>query len=198
MTRLTASKCLEAWTNCLEQLNVKADIVFLGDSLTYHGRFSEFFPDYRIANLGLRGDDLKGVICRLEQIKALRPSLLFMMIGLNDVGVTSLEDFYEDYASLTDQLLGIIPEGGLFLQSIIPVNSAEFNISLHYYQVADYNSVIKRIAEKNNITYLDMYELYSEDGMLPAKYTEDGIHLNAGAYSLWYDALKTVIDKKRG
>lgn len=198
MTRLTANKCLEGWTNCLEQLNVKADIVFLGDSLTYYGRFSDIFPDYRIANLGLRGDDLKGVIGRLEQIKALQPSMLFLMIGLNDIGVTSLEVFYEDYASLTDQLLGILPAGRLVLQSIIPVNSTEFNISLHYYQVSDYNSVIKRIAEDNNLAYLDLYELYSEDDNMPANYTEDGIHLKAGAYSLWYDALKTVVDKQIG
>lgn len=192
MTRLTTNKCIEAWTNCIEQLNVKADIVFLGDSLTYYGRFAEIFPDYKVVNLGLRGDSLKGVIDRLGQIKALHPSFLFLMIGLNDIGVSSLDSFYRQYLDLVEKIKSFLPNIVIFLQSILPVNSAEFNISCDNQQVANYNSVIRQIAKEKEISYIDLFELYLSDDKLPSDYTCDGIHLMSNAYSLWYDALKHI------
>lgn len=41
---LTVEKCLQAWTNSLKQMNARADIFSLGDSLTYYGDFSSIFP----------------------------------------------------------------------------------------------------------------------------------------------------------
>ena len=59
---LTVEKCLQAWTNSLRQMNVKADIVFFGDSLTYYGDFASIFPAKVVCNLGLRGDTIQGMI----------------------------------------------------------------------------------------------------------------------------------------
>ena len=55
---VTIEKCLQAWTNSFRQLSAKADIVFFGDSLIYHGDFASVFPDKVVCNLGLRGDTL--------------------------------------------------------------------------------------------------------------------------------------------
>lgn len=194
MTRLTTHKCIEGWTNCINQLRIKADVVFIGDSLTYNAKLADVFPDYTVANLGLRGDAVQGVIDRIEQIKALRPSKLFIMIGLNDVGSTPVDDFYLKYSVLVERLLSFMGKGEIYLQSILPVNSINYNISCDYRQVAVYNSVIQRIATEKQIAFINLYELYSSGDCLLPYYTNDGIHLKDDAYTLWYDTLKTILN----
>lgn len=90
---LTFEKCLQAWTNSLRYMNAKADIVFFGDSLTYYGDFSSVFSDKVVCNLGLRGDTIQGMIDRVEQVALLEPKVVFLMGGINDVGLLSSNDF---------------------------------------------------------------------------------------------------------
>ena len=102
---LTVDKCLQAWTNSLRQMNAKADIVFFGDSLTYYGEFSSVFPDKVVCNLGLRGDTIKGMIERVEQVKMLEPKVVYMMAGINDVGCMSADYYCCLYTILVETLL---------------------------------------------------------------------------------------------
>ncbi len=83
---LSVERCLQAWTNSLKQMNVKVDIVFFGDSLTYYGDFASVFHDKVVCNLGLRGDTIQGMIDRAEQVKILKPKVTFIIAGINDVG----------------------------------------------------------------------------------------------------------------
>ena len=77
---LTVEKCLQAWTNSLKQMNSKADIVFFGDSLTYYGDFSSVYPDKVVCNLGLRGDTIRGMISRIEQVRVLLQRKYFLWL----------------------------------------------------------------------------------------------------------------------
>ena len=187
---LTIDKCIEAWTNCLGQLRIKADIVFFGDSLTYYGDFASVFPDKAVCNLGLRGDNLQGMIKRTEQVKLLRPSSVFLMAGINDVAHLSAEEFEEQYKQLISALSGI----PLVLQSILPVNSQAFNISCTNAQIRDRNRIIAAIAKERDLPYLDLYSQYEEEGQLPPLMTKDGIHLTEAAYLKWYSSLKEFVE----
>lgn len=42
----------------LKQLKIKADVVFLGDSMTYYGDFALVILDKVVCNLGLRGNTI--------------------------------------------------------------------------------------------------------------------------------------------
>ena len=186
---LTVEKCLQAWTNFLRQMNVKADIVFFGDSLTYYGDFSSVFTGKVVSNLGLRGDTIKGMIERVEQVKLLEPKVVYLMAGINDVGGVSANDFCCLYTILVEILLQLDSIESLVIQSILPVNTERFKISCDNRQIRACNSRISEIAHEHGLRYIDLYSLYDKEGQLPQSLTKDGLHLNADAYQIWYNSL---------
>ena len=62
---IDSDKCISAWDNCLRQLNIKADILFLGDSIIYYGNFNILFPNKVVCNLMIRGDTINGLNKRI-------------------------------------------------------------------------------------------------------------------------------------
>lgn len=186
----TVEKCLQAWTNSLKQMNVKADIVFFGDSLTYYGNFSSLFPDKVVCNLGLRGDTIQGMIERIEQVRLLAPKKVFLMAGINDVAYYSDTEFGYLYEILIITLLNSISDGELIIQGLLPVNDIDFLISCNNNQIASCNAVISHIADRMNLKYLDLFSQYAVNGILPKTITKDGLHLNEEAYGKWYNLIK--------
>lgn len=182
---LTVEKCLQAWTNSLRQMNLKADIVFFGDSLTYYGDFSSVFPDKIVCNLGLRGDTIDGLIDRIEQVRSLNPSVIFLMIGINDVARKNSTIFEETYDKLIKKLKEQIPTMRIVLQSILPVNNIDFSVSCSNAQISNCNGIISLLADKYGLQYVDLYSEYEHD-IIFKNITKDGIHLKSDGYSKWY------------
>ncbi len=182
---VTVEKCIKAWTNSLRQMKAKADIVFLGDSLTYYGDFASVFPDKVVCNLGLRGDTIQGMIDRVEQVKMLEPKQVFLMAGINDVANCSVEDFAKQYESLVLKLKELLPDALIVIQSMLPVNDRDFTISCNNNQIENLNETIQGIAYRYQLNYLNLYTVYSINSVLPKDDTIDGIHLRSQAYSKW-------------
>ena len=68
-----------------EQAQTHADIVFVGDSITQAGEWAEFFPDLRVLNRGLNGDETADVLARIDDVIATNPHHAFISLGLNDM-----------------------------------------------------------------------------------------------------------------
>lgn len=191
---LTVEKCLQAWSNSLRQMNVRADIVFFGDSLTYYGDFASVFPDKVVCNLGLRGDTIQGMIGRVEQIKMLKPKQVFLMAGINDVTHLSPDDFEMLYNRLLCAISRALPEAVIVVQTMLPVNNKDFSISCDNTQIDYCNSRIKKIADGKNLICLDVHALYEEeDGQLSNLISDDGIHIKRNSYFRWYARLPRAI-----
>ena len=186
---LTVEKCIEGWTNSLKQMNVKADIVFLGDSLTYYGDFSTVFPDKVVCNLGLRGDTIDGMINRIGQVLIMQPEEIYLMAGINDVANSSVTEFETKYSTLISTLIQTLPHTKISVQSMLPVNNNHFNISCNNEQIINFNRSIKSIAKNNGLKYLDIYSIYAVNDELPHHLTRDGLHLKSEAYEQWYNYL---------
>lgn len=190
---LTVEKCLQAWTNSLKQMKVIADIVFFGDSHIYYGNFSPLFPRKVVCNLGLRGDTVQGMIERVEQVASLEPKMVFLMAGINDVASCSIDLFENRYELLINHLLKQVPGVKIIIQSILPVNDIQFDISCNNNQIVYYNKVIERLARERHLHFINLYHAYVNNGLLPEEYTTDGIHLNDNAYGKWYEEIRKNI-----
>ena len=190
---LTIEKCLQAWTNSLRQMKAKADIVFFGDSLTYYGDFSLAFPNKAVCNLGLRGDTIQGLIDRVEQVRMLEPTLVFLMGGINDVARVSADEFEKLYDQWLDSIIQVLPEATIIVQNILPVNTKEFSISCNNNQINDFNNRIQKVSEERNLVFMDVHSMYEENGQLPGSMTKDGIHLSPEAYDSWYVLLRRIV-----
>lgn len=64
----------------------KAYAVVIGDSITERGNWRDIDGCSPIANFGVSGDQSSDVLARLDAPLALRPAVVVVMIGTNDIG----------------------------------------------------------------------------------------------------------------
>ncbi|MEM1124965.1 MAG: G-D-S-L family lipolytic protein, partial [Bacteroidota bacterium] len=58
------------------------------------------------------------------------------------------------------------------------------------------NKAIKKIAEEEELIYLDIHrKLIDKNGLLAEKFTADGVHINGEAYLIWKSLVLPFIEK---
>lgn len=190
---IKANECLKGWTNSLYSLRDTVDVVFIGNSITHGGNFSEYFLDKKVCNLGYPSDDIKGMTQRISQLEALQPSKVFIMIGFNGLAKMSEQEFDGQYSTLIESIMKTLPESQLYLQSLLPVNNDISKLPIDNEIIVKANEQISSIAGKYKLTYVDLYSIYVDNGMLNARYTDDGVHLKSNVYSLWEEAVSPYV-----
>ena len=186
---------LFSWNSSLEQLVYDADIVFIGDSLTRGENFQEYFPDKKILNLGRSGDTVSGVSERSHIISRFTPEKIFVMVGVNSLGLDSVDDIVSQYETMIINLKNDNPSADIFVQSVLPVNKSNKNESLKSNNnIINLNEKLHSLAKRQGVTYIDVYSVYVLDGEMNPQYTVDGIHLKEEYKYLWLDVLSKYIN----
>ncbi|MCS6824426.1 MAG: GDSL-type esterase/lipase family protein [Cytophagaceae bacterium] len=173
----------------------KDAIIFAGNSITEGADWKALTGYSNILNRGISGDVTYGLLQRIDEIIARRPSRLFIKIGINDIA----KDIPD--AVIADNCRKIIlkvrqgsPSTKIYLQSILPVNPMYKGFPQHYDKtehILGTNILLKKIADSCNITFIDLYPYFCDrNGMLNAEYTYDGLHLNKKGYQQWVAVLK--------
>ena len=171
---------------------VPGRIIFLGNSITQLGDWQKLLNDSTVINRGIGGDITFGVLKRLDDVIKRKPSKLFLLIGINDIG----KDIPN--AVIADNIRKIIirvqtesPATKIYVQSILPLNPGVPNFPQHYDKqehVSGTNKLIKKVTEETHCTYVNIHDLFTDkQGKLDAKYTADGLHLTptGGGYERW-------------
>lgn len=166
------------------------DVVFLGDSITAGGPWSELFEDRLIKNRGIDGDTTSGVLARLEQLTRSQPSRVFLLVGTNDLFLGIAEgDIIKNILSVTTRLKRANPETHIFLQSILP-RGAKYKDRVE--------AVNKKLAESlsSDVTWIDLYPLFLDDRKqaIDPRFSNDALHLNGTGYQVWKDAIEDYIE----
>lgn len=186
-----------AWLNCIEKMRMQADVVFYGNSITRNSDFRQFFPKISIANLGLGGDDLNGLLRRIPMVQAFKPKKVFLMGGINGSKSMPIDTFAVRYEHVVRALRDSLPETGFFLQSILPVNHSVYDCYADNEKIRKMNDEIRLIATLTGSTYIDLYSEYIDDnGELPMIDTDDGIHIKPESYDRWAKAIEAYIIEK--
>jgi lysophospholipase L1-like esterase len=159
------------------------DIVFLGDSITYSGKWGELFYPYRIANRGIRGDTSDGILNRLDSIISIKPKLVFLMFGINDlIRGESVEKIYKNYELIVKKLSSSNIK--VVIQSTILAKPDELKKN-----VIILNEKLKKLAELNKLEYVDLNEKLYPDNIVSYSKSYDGIHLYDNEYLVWRNAI---------
>lgn len=170
------------------------ETIFLGDSLTDKCEWSELFNNPNIKNRGIAGDNLYGLLKRLDQITASRPKKIFIMIGINDmIANEKFDAVLYKYRLMLASIKQNSPDTKVYIQSVLPVNK-NFNWSVKNDDIAALNQQIKLLASKYKYEYIDLYSALSLDNQLNARYTNDGLHLNGDGYLSWKQAISKFVD----
>lgn len=180
-----------AWNNCMEQLSYDADIVFIGDSLTAGENFQEYFKSFKVLNLGLPGDSIKGVAERSYLIKKFSPKYIFIECGVNSFTSVPIENMKEQYKNLCLSLKSENSNSKIFIQSIFPISSYKEQGNLTNKNIVKFNSFLKELSKSYGFTYVDLYSVYEKNNEMNEVYTKDGIHLNNDSKKLWLDYISS-------
>lgn len=159
-------------------------IVMLGNSLTAGGRWNELLGRDDVANRGVGSDQLTKFADRLDQVFAVKPKVVFILGGINDLrnARASVETVVAAYRGLVDAIAarGIRP----IVQTLPYTHLDALNR-----KVEKLNDAIKAMAHEKGVEVLDLTPLLSKNKMIVPKYTTDGVHLSTAGYRIWRDAL---------
>ena len=120
---------------------------------------------------------------------------VFIMLGMNDIGLYGTADTMESCKTLVQHILQKSPDAKIYIQSVTPMiedkQMDHFNNAL----VQEFNGMLKTYCEQNNYKYLDVFSALADDqGNLPLDYCSDaenmGLHFNDTSCSIWVDYLK--------
>jgi lysophospholipase L1-like esterase len=176
---------------------VKAKTVFLGNSITEFGDWQKLLNDTTIINRGIAGDNTFGVLKRLNEVIKLKPSKLFIKIGINDISQNiPIEIIAKNISFIIERVKVGSPKTKIYIHSVLPTND---NVRMEYpdaYQKNDkvilLNEAIQKEAKKQKVVYIDIHSIFKDKfGQLNEKYAvSDGLHLNDAGYQLWANYLK--------
>lgn len=124
-----------------------------------------------------------------------KPKYIVFSMGINDVNITTEDEFAENYRELLEMTAGFVPDAELIVLSITPIDaSSDFTENEN---IDRFNSALaKMIKENEKWSYIDVTpELKNELNALKTAYSSgDGIHLAPDAYhAVLYQICRTYL-----
>jgi lysophospholipase L1-like esterase len=153
-------------------------VVMFGDSLAQGGFWSEWFGA-QVLNRGIGGDTSADALARVDEIIALRPSVVFVEFGTNDSGVLPPEETARNVEKIVATLRASLPNCKIVVFGLLPGRTHQRD--------AIAKEVNERIAGTvGRDSFLDMSNAFSTPtGVISPELTSDGTHLSAEGYRRW-------------
>jgi lysophospholipase L1-like esterase len=170
------------------------DILFIGHSLIEFFNWQGRFPAHRVANLGVAGESVEGLLSRIERITKKYPTaqLIFIMSGINNIAMEDF-DFLGSYKKIIERLSTTYPRAQIFVNSLLPTCTDFISDE----SIRDVNKSLKEIAEDAGAEYLDIYRLFIDaNGRAKKDYLlDDGVHLSDKGYAVWARVVDEIINQ---
>lgn len=171
------------------------DVLFIGDSRTVGLRdytdlseHADFYCETSLTIYKVLEENFKGQGTVTDALAAKDYGKIYLMVGINELGRGTTEDFMAEYTKVVDTLHELAPEAKIFIQGIMRVSGkknasdAIFNNS----NIDARNNAIATLADNVQFFYIDVNEaVCDEEGNLKEEYTFDQIHLLGVYNDLW-------------
>lgn len=185
----------------------KADLVFLGDSITegweVAGKdvWAERYGKRKAVNLGVSGDRTQHVLWRLDhgQLDGLDPKLVVVMIGTNNSNAkehTSAE-IGQGIEAVVRAVRAKAPKAKVLLLAVFPRGEkpneqrAKNDEASHF--AAD------AIADGKDVVFLDISTSFlGKDGVISKEIMPDYLHLSPKGYEIWANAVEGKVKELLG
>jgi len=158
-----------------------------------------------VANLGVNGFTSRDVIeVELPEVSTLRPELISLLIGVNDVVQGVPEDTYRrNIARILDQLVAHVGAGHVFLvttpdYTVTPAGADYGNPVTQSAKVRAYNAINTELATARGIAVIDIYGISLGAGTNRALVASDGLHPSGAQYGLWVELITPVVEALLG
>ena len=169
-------------------------LTFVGDSICYGLEVYDYLPPDRVLAFGSVAArnifdftfDVNDVEYSItDAVQLVKPEIIIFSMGMNDINLTTPEQYCENYTDLLDKVHAVVPDAKLYVASITPLSAeSDFN---NNETIDNFNSTIKEYLANSGkgYGYVDISSyLKNEWNSLAYEYTGgDGIHLQSSAYS---------------
>ena len=173
----------------------EGQIIMLGNSITAECEWSELLENPNILNRGVIGDGTSDILNRLDDVIAMKPKKIFLLIGVNDLLFLPLSTITENYEKIVNRLLLESPNTKLYLESVLPVHNDFRRNGMKNEDIDILNKNIEQIAQKRGQVFINLNEKFKNtEGGLNPEYSLDGIHLNGKGYLLFKDIISPYIN----
>ena len=178
---------------------IDENYLFVGDFNTEKLVFDEDFDNYVIeAEEKMTTADLLNDL--KNKVYIYNPSAVFIQLGINDLNEgSSTDEIIENLKDIISEISENRPNAKIYLESIYPINREVDDyddeiIDVDTEDILEVNKEIKALAKNNNITYLDMFDILSEEDELNSDYTDNGVYINENGYKQILKKIRSVID----
>ena len=136
----------------------------------------------------------------LDAIAAVKPSLLYISMGMNDVNLIDDQTYVARYKDLINKVKQKVPDCIIVCCSITPITAASQFTDIN--NIRTFNATLKTTIEglkDENVLFFDAYSvIVGPDGIYspPENSAGDGVHLAAGCYQQLLDKLAVLLDSK--
>jgi len=173
-----------------QRVNQEARLIFLGDSITAAGPWSQAFPGRSVLNAGIPGNTTIDLLGRLDVLPGLGGATVVLMAGINDL----LQG--EAPAPVADRILRmrrqLLARGAarVVVVATLPCEAARWGPRC-LAPVQDLNRRLRGAVPAAD--FLDLTALLADAAGLRPSLGVDGLHLGPGAYSLWLKRLRPML-----
>ncbi len=153
-----------------------------------------------VANLAVNGRTSGDVIrSQLPELDRLRPELVSLLIGVNDVvqGVPELT-YRANIEAILRALVGRLPPDRLVVvttpdYTVTPAGADYGDPTVQRARIVRFNALLAEVAADARIAVVDIFDISQRattDGTLVAS---DGLHPSGAQYALWVDRIAPVV-----
>lgn len=134
-----------------------------------------------------------------DAVAACGAKKLYIMLGMNDLGINTLDEAEEKYRTLLDKITEKSPGIQICIESMTPMLRTERALTDKYLNndnIAAYNERLNKMCQEKGWYFINVASVfYAQDGFLKADYCSDptsmGIHPSNAGCDRWIDYLYT-------
>lgn len=173
----------------------KETIVFTGSSSIRIWRdLEQRFPEHQIVNSGFGGSHASDLLALSEQlVLRYNPKKVFIYEGDNDISARkNLKKITRTFLEIIARIRAKNPDTEIVLIAAKP-SIARWKLRRRYKRL---NREFEKLSEMDPlIQYADVWKpMLNKRKVKRDIFIQDGLHMNAKGYNLWYDVIKLYMD----
>ena len=154
-----------------------------------------------VANLGVNGFTSRDLIeVELPRVTGLRPDVVSVLIGVNDVVQAVPPDAYRaNVVDILDELLGDVGANRIVVvttpdYTVTPSGADYGDPARQSAGIRENNAIISELASARGITVVDIYDLSLRAETDKALVASDGLHPSGAQYALWVERIAPTVE----
>lgn len=175
------------------------DVLFIGDSRTVGLRdytplseHADFLCETSLTISKLLKSNFKGKGTVEQFLSKNDYGKIYIMVGVNELGTGTTEDFLGEYSSTIDRIRELEPDAKIVIQAIMNIDRERSSKDKVYNNsnILGRNNAIATLADNETIFYIDVNEAVTdEEGFLRDDLRGDHLHLRGASNEVWVDFL---------